>query len=139
MTKDAAAQSPKRENAVMGMPQSEYNAKASAATKTNIILWLISGLLFNLITGKLISLKTLLLFLPGVFVVSLVGIPFFYFTEKSKQRVRKLDGIGQSGLYIPGGQLPVSKQVPTLILATICQILDFLFPIVTAIFYASVV
>lgn len=110
----------------MGLSQEEYNKQASAHSKANIILWLISGVIYNIYSDNLMSLSTLLLVIPGIFVASFASMPTFLVNIKKHQILK--DQIVTN-----------TKNVLILSLFTIWYVIDLVFPIVLAILYISLV
>jgi hypothetical protein len=81
----------------MGLDDAEYRQRASAAGKASILLWLVSGLLYNTYYRHLISISSLLLVVPGIFVVSLAALPVLWVDLLKdrillRQRARRLQG-----------------------------------------------
>src|SRR6266446_9068602 len=81
----------------MGLDDAEYRQRASAAGKASILLWLVSGLLYNTYFRHLISISSLLLVVPGIFVASLVALPVLWVDLLKdrillRQRARRLQG-----------------------------------------------
>ena len=61
----------------MGLDDAVYRQRATAAAKAAVFLWLLGGFIYNAYYGHLISLSSLLLFVPGIFVVGLLALPVF--------------------------------------------------------------
>jgi hypothetical protein len=74
---------------ILGLSPGEYDAAASQYSKNAIFLWCASGLIYIWLSSdhQLLSLVTVLLFLPGIFVASFASIPFFFVSTKLKARV----------------------------------------------------
>lgn len=99
------------------LDEAEYNQMASSHSKANIFLWLISGIIFNVYQSSLISLSTLLLVIPGIFIISFASIPTFWVEVKKHQIV------------------PATKNIFVLILFTIWYLIDLVYPILLSIGY----
>ena len=52
-----------------------WDTWAGAQAKRAIALWLVGGLAYQAYTGRLVSWPTLLLFFPGIFIVSAIALP----------------------------------------------------------------
>ena len=117
----------------LGIPTLEYNAKATRYAKNTIGWWIITGLAYNLFAGKFTSLSTLLLFLPGSLLIIFVAIPLFIVTLKKEGAVQSLDNRDKQSLELTGKHLNASVQLPVLIMSTIWALIDFAFPMVSAI------
>jgi hypothetical protein len=76
-----------------GMSREQYDKEASAHSKANIFMWLIGGVIFCIFTNRLISFPALLLFIPGIFIISFASIPTFYIEIKKRQIVAKTNNI----------------------------------------------
>ncbi len=48
---------------------------ATHEAKGQIFLWLLAGLIYNFVTGRLLSLSTVILIFPGIFIASLLAFP----------------------------------------------------------------
>lgn len=83
---------------IFGMSEREYNYQASLTCKLVIAVWLITGGVYALITGRLLSLPTLALFLPGIFVAALAALVSFAVYCKSVQAVDALEAGGSRSL-----------------------------------------
>jgi len=105
------------QNLIMGMEKQEYNRKASAHTKANIFLWFIAGIIFNVYKGNLFSISTLLLIIPGIFIISFASIISFFVDVKKHQ-------------IVPG-----TNNVFILLLFTLWHLIDIVYPIVLSIGY----
>ena len=53
----------------------DWELYATAQAKDAIFTWLLAGGIYQLMVGRLVSLPTLILFIPGLFVASLAQIP----------------------------------------------------------------
>ena len=62
----------------------EYQARASAHSKSNIMGWLAAGLGYNALTGHLISFCSLLLVFPGIYAISLASM-LTYVVDRMKR------------------------------------------------------
>lgn len=105
-------------NKIMGMEESLYNNLASKHSRAKIILWVITGIIFNIVQGNLISISTLLLIIPGIFVISLASMLTF-FIEIKKQKILSNTN---NNFFIWG-------------FATFWMLLDLIFPIALSIGY----
>lgn len=74
---------------MLGLSPEEYDAAASQYSKNAIFLWCVSGLIYIWLSNNhhLLSLVTVLLFVPGIFIASFASIPFFFASTKLKARV----------------------------------------------------
>ncbi len=52
-----------------------WDAFATSESKNAIFLWLLAGWIYNFVVGRLLSLSSLLLFIPGIFLASFAAIP----------------------------------------------------------------
>jgi len=59
----------------MRLGSQEWEAFATDESKTAMVLWMAGGLAYQWWAGHLVSLSTVLLFFPGIFVASLAAIP----------------------------------------------------------------
>lgn len=105
------------DNKILGIDKMEYNQLASKHSKANIFLWIIAGIIYNLFHSNLISISTLLLLLPGIFIISFASIPTFYIDLKKREIV------------------PRTNNIFILILFSIWYLIDLVYPIVLAIGY----
>ena len=78
---------------IMGMGKEQYDQKASSHSKANIFLWVIGGILFNIYKGNLFSVSTLLLIIPGIFIVSFASMITFFVDVKKHQIVPKTNNL----------------------------------------------
>ena len=104
-------------NLIMGMEKEQYDQKASSHSKVNIFLWIISGIIFNICKGNLFSISTLLLIVPGIFIVSFASIISFFVDVKKHQIV------------------PKTNNVFILFLFTLWYVIDIVYPIALSIGY----
>jgi len=102
---------------IMGIDKKQYNQMASSHSKANIFLWIISGLIYNTFSKNLISFSTLLLIIPGIFIISFASMLTF-FVEIKKHQI-----------------IPNTKNVFILSLFTIWYFIDLVFPIALSISY----
>jgi uncharacterized membrane protein len=107
----------KSQNLIMGMEKEEYNRRASAHSKANIILWVIGGVAFNVYEHNLISISTILLVIPGIFIASFASLTSFLIDVKKYQIV------------------PKTNNVFVLLLFTVWYVVDFVSPIILSIGY----
>lgn len=79
-----------------------YKAKAVDQSKNAIFVWIAIGLIYIIVSPsiKLISWQTLLLFLPGIFIASLLSMPLFLLKNKIALQVIE-KGDSSKGKYIP--------------------------------------
>jgi|SRR3989338_6429034 len=103
------------EKTMWGLDEAKYNSMASSHSKANIFLWLISGIIYNIYQSNLISLSTLLLVIPGIFIISFASIPTFWVEVKKQQIV------------------PATKNIFVLIFFTIWYLIDLIYPILLSI------
>ena len=77
---------------MLALTPAEYDAAASQYSRNAIFLWCASGVVYIWLSNdhRLLSLVTLLLFLPGIFLASFASIPFFFASTKLKARVARL-------------------------------------------------
>lgn len=102
---------------IMGVDKLQYNQMATSHSKANIVLWLIAGIIYNIYHSNLFSLSTLLLIIPGIFVISFASIPTFYVNTKKHEII------------------PKTNNVLILILFTIWYFIDLVYPVVLSIAY----
>src|SRR6266446_4605477 len=81
----------------MGLDDAEYHQRASAAGKASIFLWLVAASSTNTYHRHLISISSLLLVVPGIFVASLGALAVLWVDlQKDRvllhQRARHLEG-----------------------------------------------
>lgn len=100
-----------------GLDEAKYNQMASSHSKANIFLWLISGIIYNIYQSNLVSFSTLLLIIPGIFIISFASIPTFWVEVKKHQIV------------------PATKNILVLILFTIWYLVDLVYPVLLSIGY----
>ena len=100
---------------VMGLDSETYDASASQYAKGKIYSWMIAGIIYAIIVGQHVLLVSLLLFLPGIFVISMLSIPFF-FLKVQKYKV-----------------LPGTRNVFVLTFFTLTTLIDLIFPIFFAV------
>jgi len=109
------------QNLIMGMEKQEYNRKASAHSKATIFLWILGGIIFNIYKGNLFSISTLLLIIPGIFIISFVSMISFFVDVKKHQIV------------------PSTNNILVLLFFTVWYLVDIIYPIVLAIIYIALV
>ncbi len=80
-------------NTIWGLDKTKYNQTASSHSKSNIFLWLISGVIYNIYHSNLVSFSTLLLIIPGIFIISFASILTFWVEVKKHQIVPKTNNI----------------------------------------------
>ncbi|MBU0533373.1 MAG: hypothetical protein KJ887_01040 [Candidatus Omnitrophica bacterium] len=105
------------ENTIWGIEKAKYNQMANSHSKANIFLWLISGVIYNIYQTNLISFSTLLLIIPGIFVISYASIPTFWVEVKKHQIV------------------PKTNNILVLTLFTIWYLIDIVYPVILSIGY----
>lgn len=105
------------EKQMWGMSKEQYDKESSAHSKANIYMWLIGGVIFSIFTNRLITLPTLLLFFPGIFIISFASIPTFYVEVKKRQ-------------IVPG-----TRNVFILLLFSVWYLIDLVYPIALSIIY----
>lgn len=123
---------------VMGLAPGEYDKSAGEYSKGVIFSWLIAGVIYSIIVGKLVSLSTFLLFMPGIFVISIASMPFFYLKVRKHKSINAMNENEGVMLFATGKRPNAVKSVPTLLFFTITSIVGFLFPIVTAIIFVRI-
>ncbi len=109
------------ENTIWGIDKKKYNQMASSHSKANIFLWLIAGIVYNIYQSNLISISTLLVIIPGIFIISFASIPTFWVEVKKRQIV------------------PATKNIFVLILFTIWSLVDLIYPVLLSIGYILLV
>ncbi len=102
-------------NTIWGLDKKRYNQMASSHSKANIFLWLISGIIYNIYQSNLISWSTLLLIMPGIFIISFASIPTFWIEVKKHQII------------------PATKNIFVLIFFTIWHLIDLAYPVLLSI------
>lgn len=100
-----------------GLDEAKYNQMASSYSKANIFLWLISGIIYNIYQSNLVSFSTLLLIIPGIFIISFASIPTFWVEVKKHQII------------------PITNSIIVLTLFTIWYLIDLLYPMILSIGY----
>ncbi|MDD5358605.1 MAG: hypothetical protein PHX80_05640 [Candidatus Nanoarchaeia archaeon] len=105
------------ENTICGLDKTKYNQMASNHSKANIFLWLISGVIYNIYRSNLVSFSTLLLVIPGIFIISFASIPTFWIEVKKHQIV------------------PKTNNVIVLTLFTVWYLIDLAYPVILSIGY----
>ena len=109
------------EEHVWGLDQETYDRLASQHSKANIFLWVVSGLLYLYWIGELVSLATLLLLLPGIFIASFASMPTFWVNVKKMQIV------------------PKTHNVLVLLGFTVWYVVDLIYPVVLALLFIELV
>ena len=104
-------------NLIVGMSREEYNRKATSHSKANIFLWTVGGIVFNIFRSNLFSISTLLLIIPGIFIISFASIPTFYIEAKKYQII------------------PKTKNVFIFLLFSIWYLIDIIYPVVLGIVF----
>jgi len=105
------------ENIIWGLDKTKYNQMASSHSKASIFLWLISGVVYNICKSNLVSLSTILLVIPGIFIISFASIPTFWVEVKKHQIV------------------PKTNNILVLTLFTIWYLIDLIYPVILSIGY----
>jgi CheY-like chemotaxis protein len=123
---------------VMGLAPGEYDKSAGEYSKGVIFSWLVAGVIYSIIVGKLISLSTFLLFMPGIFVISIATIPFFYLKVRKHKSINAMNENESVMLFATGKRPSAAKSVPTLLFFTVTSIVGFLLPIVAAITFVRI-
>src|SRR5680860_652693 len=80
-------------NTISGVDKAKYSQMASSHSKANIFLWLISGIIYNIYQSNLVSLSTIFLIIPGIFIISFASIPTFWVEIKKHQIIPKTKNI----------------------------------------------
>jgi len=62
-----------------------YQIQASKFSKDSIFYVVLAGLIFNIITKNLFTLSSLLLILPGIFIISFASMPAFLLEIKLRK------------------------------------------------------
>jgi len=62
-----------------------YQIQASGFSKNSIFVGIAAGIIFNIITKNLFSLSSLLLILPGIFIISFLSMPAFLLKLKLRK------------------------------------------------------
>jgi len=88
----------------MGLDDAEYHQRASAAGKASIFLWLVGDLIYNTYHRHLISISSLLLVVPGIFVASLGALPVLWVdlgpgSASRASKISRVSGARQTGLF----------------------------------------
>lgn len=68
----------------------KWDAFATMESKSAITLWLLAGWAYNLFGGHLLSLSSLLLFVPGIFLASFAAIPSALLNEKKIRNLTEM-------------------------------------------------
>lgn len=106
---------------VMGLDINSYNNQATGYGKSTVFYWLIAGVITNIVDGKLFSLSTLLLLIPGVFIASGLALPLFWLKRKKVL------------------MLTNSKSVVLLLLFTLTTALEVAVPVLAAIMFVKLI
>ena len=106
---------------LMGMDEAGYNKMASQHSKTNIFLWAIAGIIYNLITGNILSISTIVLFLHGIFVISFLSIATFFVNTRKISILSSIRG------------KPSTINFIILFTFTLWYVIDLAFPVVLSI------
>lgn len=128
----------KKNKQIAGLDQATYDKSASEYSKGVIFAWLVTGVIYSAIAGTLMSWSTVLLFLPGIFVISFASIPFFLLKVKKFKTITAMNERDGVAMLMTGRRNNALKDVPTLLFFTITSVLGFLFPIVAAIVFVRV-
>jgi hypothetical protein len=102
---------------VLGVTQEKYNTMAHSHSKAAITLWLLGGFGFIFYQGSIVSLATILLLLPGIFIISIFSALPFMFQMKTRDIVFK------------------RSPVLALILTIFWSLLDLILPIALSVGY----
>ena len=116
-------------NPVVGLDHEFAEALAEVHSKRNMSRWIVGGLIYILLTGTLLSLPSILLFLPGIFIASIAAIPTYMVDLIKNRRVVAVREQGQMGL---SGFLEMSCW-------TIWRVVEFGYPICLAIGFVELV
>lgn len=111
---------------IAGIDRSLYSQYGATYAKSQITWWLIAGLIYSIFAGSFISITTLILIFPGIFIVSISSIPFFLLQIKKIKVVSSMVGKDDA------------SQIPVLAFFTITTILGSLFPIILSIIYVNI-
>lgn len=87
-----------------------YNQIASSHSKSAIFIWCIVGYAYAFFTWRLLWLPAILIFVPGVFVASIIASFFFiplWFVMKKVNRDWELEGKKNVGLMIVATTLKI--------------------------------
>ncbi len=76
-----------------GLESDTYDKLASSHSRANIFLWIVGGLIYNFFNGDLISLSSVLVVFPGIFIASFASIPTFWVNVKKMQILQKTNNI----------------------------------------------
>lgn len=128
----------KKNKKIAGLDQEVYHQSASEYSKGVIFTWLATGVVYSIVSGTFFELSTILLFLPGVFVISFASIPFFFLRVKKNKAINFMNERDTIFIMATGEKEKSSKDVPKLIFFTITSIVDFLFPAIAAIVFIRV-
>ena len=109
------------EGTIWGLNKAKYDQMASSHSRANIILWLVSGIIYNVYQLNLFSISTLLLVLPGVFIISYASIPTFWVEVKKHQII------------------PDTKNVFVLVLFTVWYFVNIAYPVLLSIGYIWII
>lgn len=125
------------EKQIAGLNESDYNQSASAYSKSQITWWLIAGVVYSIYQGSVFSVTTILLFLPGIFIISLASIPFFLLRIKKIKAIEALDSKASSE-RMATGKSNNAAQVPVLIFYTFTSLVGLIFPIISAVAFVYI-
>lgn len=108
----------------MQTTESAWDRFATEQSKGSIGLWLLGGVAYNVYAGEFISLSTLLLIFPGIFLASLAVIPASLI---NLAKVRILSSMRHRRHNL--------SDVAVLTLWTAWWLIDLAYPVVLAVFY----
>lgn len=80
-------------NYILGLSKEEYKHKSTQHSKGAILIWLVAGLIYNIYQGQILSLSSLLLFFPGIFIASFASIVTFYGNVKKEQILSRTSNV----------------------------------------------
>lgn len=108
-----------------GLSKEEYNRRASEHAKNDIFLWLLGGWVYNLFQGQIFSWSSVLLFLPGMVLITAVAIPTFFIELKKERSILATgnDASAKTWLLLAGW--------------TVWYVVNLAYPVVLAILYVK--
>lgn len=128
----------KKNKQIAGLDQEVYDQSASDYSKGVIFTWLVAGVIYSVISGTFFELSTVLLFLPGIFIISFASIPFFLLKVKKYKAINLMNERDTIFIMATGEKEKSAKDVPKLIFFTITSIIGFLFPAIAAIIFIRI-
>jgi len=113
---------------IAGLDAETYNTLASQHSKNSIFLWLLGGTAYVVWSGSFLSLATALLFIPGIFIASLLSMLAFLINLKKRRSLIAIHGWSS-------GPLALLKLAGW----SLWSLIDFALPLAAAVGFVEVV